>query len=121
MRGHVRKRGRKWAIVLDAGRDADGKRRQKWHSGFGTKQEAEDALVELLGKRLRGEVIDPDMTPLGEYLTKWVDGRVGELAPLSITQYGASSKTTSPQRRSRRCRSARSAVRMSRRSSRPSA
>jgi hypothetical protein len=40
----------------------------------------------LLGKQC-GEVIDPDKTPLGEYLTGWLDGRVDELTPLSVTQY----------------------------------
>jgi hypothetical protein len=29
MRGHVRKRGKKWAVVVDVGRDEDGKRQQK--------------------------------------------------------------------------------------------
>jgi hypothetical protein len=32
-------------------------------------------------------VIDPDKSPLGEYLTTWLDGRIDELAPLSVTQY----------------------------------
>ncbi len=63
MRGYVRRRGTKWCVVLDAGRDVEtGKRRQKWISGFNTKEAAEDALVELLGKRLRGDTIDPDLT-----------------------------------------------------------
>jgi integrase len=84
----VRKRGRTWAIVIDVGRDPEtGKRKQKWESGFKSKSEADDKLIELLGKKQRGEVIDPDKTPLCEYLTKWLDGRVDELAPLSVTQY----------------------------------
>jgi integrase len=73
--------------VLDSGRDADGKRRQKWFSGYRTKEEAEDALADLLGKRLRGETIDPDRTPLEDYLPAWVDGRADELAPLTVQQY----------------------------------
>jgi integrase len=88
MRGHVRRRGSKWAVVLDIGRDTEtGKRKQKWFSGYQTKSEAEDALADLLGKRLRGEVIDPDRTPLETYLTAWIDGRADELAPLSVVQY----------------------------------
>ena len=88
MRGHVRRRGKKWSVVLDAGRDMEtGKRRQKWHSGYRTKEEAEDALVELLGKRLRGETIDPALTPVADYLDRWLDGRTSHLAPLSVAQY----------------------------------
>jgi hypothetical protein len=52
VRGHARKRGNKWAIVLDVGRDEVGKPKQKWISGYGTKGAAEDALVDMLGKRL---------------------------------------------------------------------
>ena len=33
MKGHIRKRGKNsWALVVDIGRDAEGKRRRKWHS-----------------------------------------------------------------------------------------
>ncbi len=88
MRGHIRQRASaRWAVVLDVGRDPEtGRRRQKWISGFRTKGDAEDALTDLLGKRKRGETIDPDMTPLAIYLAGWIDGR-DDLAPLSVTQY----------------------------------
>ena len=33
MRGHIRQRGTNWAVIIDHGRDENGKRRQKWHSG----------------------------------------------------------------------------------------
>ena len=88
MRGHIRKRGSRWCVVLDAAADAaTGKRRQKWVSGYRTKEAAEDALVELLGKRQRGETIDPDLTPVADYLERWLDGRASRLAPLSVAQY----------------------------------
>lgn len=88
MRGHVRQRGPTWSVVLDVGRDpTTGKRKQKWFSGYPSKGAAEIALVDLLGKQNRGERIDPDLTPLAEYVTTWIDSRVGELAPLSVRQY----------------------------------
>jgi integrase len=88
VRGHVRKRGKTWCVVVDSGQDAEtGRRKQKWFSGFKTRGEAEDVLVTILGKLQKGETIDPDKTPLGTYLAKWVKGRRGELAPLSVTQY----------------------------------
>jgi integrase len=88
MRGHIRKRGSKWCVVLDNGRDPEsGKRRQKWVSGFRTGREAEDVLVDLLGQRKLGLTIDPDLTPTADYLAAWLEGRVGKLAPLSVTQY----------------------------------
>ncbi len=88
MRGHIRRRGKTWAVVLDAGRDPEtGKRKQKWFSGYRTSGEAEDALADLLGKRRRGETIDPDQTPLEDYLPAWINGRADELAPLTVRQY----------------------------------
>ena len=93
MRGHIRKRGNKWCVVVDGGRDADGRRRQKWFSGYRTKGDAEDALVTILGRVQRGETVDPDRTPLSEYLGERLKGRRGELAPLSVTQYASMIRT----------------------------
>jgi integrase len=93
MRGHVRKRGSKWCVVVDGVRDPGGGRKQKWFSGYRTRREAEDGLATILGRLQRGETIDPDRTPLAEYLSAWLKGRRGELAPLSITQYESMIRT----------------------------
>jgi integrase len=46
MKGHIRQRSKgSWAIILDLGRDADGKRRQKWHTVRGTKKDAQRELA----------------------------------------------------------------------------
>jgi hypothetical protein len=34
VRGHIRKRGSRWAVVVDVGRDADGKRLRKMALGI---------------------------------------------------------------------------------------
>lgn len=44
MRGHIRQRGKKWYIVISLGKDEDGKRKQKWFSGYNSQGEAEDDL-----------------------------------------------------------------------------
>jgi Arm DNA-binding domain len=41
----------RWYVVLDLDRDGTGRRRQKWHSGFRTKREAEKGLTALLARR----------------------------------------------------------------------
>jgi len=68
MRGHVRKRGRKWAIVLDIGTDVEGRRKQKWHSGFDRRRDAERALADLLARQQRGEYVEPTRSTLGRFL-----------------------------------------------------
>ncbi|MCC6382605.1 MAG: Arm DNA-binding domain-containing protein, partial [Dehalococcoidia bacterium] len=47
MRGHVRRRGKTWTVVVCIGRE-DGRPRYKWYSGFETKKQAETRLTELL-------------------------------------------------------------------------
>jgi integrase len=74
-------------LAADGARDPDGRRKQQWFSGFRTRREAEDGLTTIFGRLQRGETIDPDRTPLAEYLTAWLQSRRGELAPLSVTQY----------------------------------
>jgi integrase len=55
MRGHIRQRGTNWAVIIDHGRDENGKRKQKWHSGYKTKGEAERALTAFMAAKDNGE------------------------------------------------------------------
>ncbi len=79
MQGHIRKRvhatktGRsttKWYVVVDLGRGETGKRRQKWHSGFATRSEAEAARVRILSDLTAGTYTEPSLTTLRD----WVEG-----------------------------------------------
>jgi integrase len=74
MRGHIRQRGpRAWAIVLDLGRDAQGKRRQKWHTVHGTKKDAESELVKQLNALHTGTYVEPTRITVAEYLHRWIE------------------------------------------------
>jgi integrase len=73
MRGHVRKRGNTWCVVVDVGRDAEtGKRRQSWKSGFRTRREAERGLTELLGRLEGGSFVEPTRQTVGDFLCEWL-------------------------------------------------
>lgn len=87
MRGHVRKRGNGWTVVVDHGRDADGKRRQKWHSGFRTKRDAERALGEILNRIGTGSYVDPGRQTTGEYLREWLVAVQRTIRPGTWTSY----------------------------------
>lgn len=51
MRGSVVRRGNMWTVVVELERDPiTGKRRQRWHSGYRTKKEAERARIDLLSR-----------------------------------------------------------------------
>jgi hypothetical protein len=66
------KRDSSWTYVLYLGRDASGKKQQKWVGGHRTKREAEDALTEALERMRTGVWVDPGTTTLGEFLTEWL-------------------------------------------------
>ncbi len=89
MRGSVLKRGGGWTVVLDAGRDpATGKRRQKWHSGFHTKREAETGLTDLLARVRSGTYVDTSRLTLAEFLTeRWLPARKSGLRPSTFESY----------------------------------
>jgi integrase len=87
MRGHVRRRGSRWACVIDVG-NQDGKRRQKWHSGFKTRREAEAALTGLLAKVQGGSYVEPSRLTLGRYLRdEWLPAVKRSVRPLTYAGY----------------------------------
>lgn len=88
MRGHIRKRGNSWAVVVDAGRDEDGRRRQRWHSDFRTKREANEALTEILGQLASGQYVAPSKLSVGGFLEdEWLPAVRGRLRPLTFESY----------------------------------
>jgi integrase len=88
MRGHVRKRGKKWSVVVDVGTDERGKRKQRWHSGFATKRDAERALADLLAKQQRGEYVEPSRLTLGRFLEdEWLPAVQRSVRPLTHAGY----------------------------------
>jgi hypothetical protein len=73
MRGSVVKRGTGYSVVVELDRDPQtGKRRQKWHSGYRTKREAERAVAELVGDVNRGTYVPKSRQSLGEYAEEWL-------------------------------------------------
>jgi hypothetical protein len=94
MRGHVRKRGSKWCVVVDLGRDEHGKRRREWHSGYETKRDAEAARVEILGRLQRGEHVAPSKLTVAAFLEdRWLPARESTLRPSTHESYAGNVRT----------------------------
>jgi integrase len=87
MRGHVRKRGRKWAVVYDEGVDEKGRRVQRWKSGYATKREAEAALTKILNSLAEGEYVRPTADTFGTFLDEWLEAVEHELRPSTFASY----------------------------------
>ncbi|AHM56364.1 tyrosine recombinase xerC-like [Peptoclostridium acidaminophilum DSM 3953] len=89
MRGHVRKRGKKWAIVLDVGTDPQtGKRKQRWFSGYATKRDAEKELAEKINEIENGTFVMPKNISMAEYLEYWLEKYASNrLSPTTLYGY----------------------------------
>jgi integrase len=88
MRGSVVKKGERWYVKIELDREpATGRRRQKWHSGYRTKREAERARVDLLSKFDRGEYVEPTHQTLGEFLEEWLRAIEPTLRPSTLDSY----------------------------------
>lgn len=71
MRGHIRKRGAGYQIVVELGKDENGKRKQKAIGGFKKQKEAEKALAELIAKIEKGDYYEHKELLLSDYLNQW--------------------------------------------------
>jgi integrase len=88
MRGHVRRRGDMWAVVVDLPRDpVTGKRKQKWHSGFRTKKEADKALTDILSRLDQGAYVEPTKQTLAAFMDEWLAGTKRTLRPSTFATY----------------------------------
>lgn len=87
MRGHIRKRGRGFVVVVDVGRDEAGRRRQKWHSGYKTKREACAALTEILGRMQTCTYVEPSKQTVASFMREWLATMQATLKPSTFVSY----------------------------------
>ena len=97
MQGHIRKRTHKtkgghttvnWYVVIELGRDADGKRRQKWYGSYRTRKEAEAARIEILHEINTGTFVEPTKTTLEEWVHRtWLPLIADRVKPSTLDSY----------------------------------
>jgi integrase len=88
MKGSIIRRGRKWSVVIDLGRDETGKRIRRWHSGFPTRREAEAARIEILSKLQRGSYTEPSKATVAHFLTQqWLPAKKPTLEATTFAAY----------------------------------
>jgi len=75
MRGSVTRKGGRWYVVLDLGRDETGKRKRKWHGGFTTKREAERVQAKLVHDLDQGVYSEPSRLTVVEYMRGWLEAK----------------------------------------------
>jgi integrase len=88
MRGSVIKKGDRWYVKIELDVDpATGRRRQKWHSGFNTKREAERARIDLLSKFDRGEYVEPTHQTVADFMADWLRAIEPTIRPSTFESY----------------------------------
>lgn len=88
MRGSVVKKGDRYYVKIELDPDPrTGRRRQKWHSGFRTKREAERARVDLLSKFDRGEYVEPSQQTIADFLEDWLLAIKPTVRPSTFDSY----------------------------------
>lgn len=88
MRGTVEKRGKRYSIRLDLGKDPQtGKRHQKRISGFKTRREAEAELARIIAEYERGTLVLPSKMTVESFFRQWLDVHEEKLAFTTARQY----------------------------------
>jgi len=88
MRGSVVRRSDVYYVKIELDPDpVTGRRRQRWHSGFRTKREAERARIDLLSKFDRGEYVEPTQQTLTDFLTEWLRAIEPTVRPGTFDSY----------------------------------
>jgi len=85
VRGHIRKRGKGYAIAIYLGKDGQGRRRYHWATRP-TRQAAEDYLIAALPEAQAGRTLTETRLSVAEYLNQWLEGGRTNWAPK--TAYG---------------------------------
>lgn len=94
MKGHIRKRGSTYSIVVDIGKNPEtGKRQQKWFSGYKTKKEAQTDLAKIVTELEENTFIIPSTSTMKEYLDYWIEQRESNLSPTTLYSYKLMIKT----------------------------
>ena len=89
MRRAILKRAKaSWTIIVDVGKDPDGRRKQRWATVKGNKKAAERRLAEILDKVNKGLYITPSQDTLGDFMGTWlVDHISARVRPTTLDGY----------------------------------
>lgn len=62
-----------YVVIVELGRDAEGKRKTKWYSGFETKKAADREANRIITEMEEGQYTKPEKITVGEWLDHWVE------------------------------------------------
>jgi integrase len=87
MRGNITRRGKNsWRLKFDVGADAAGRRKTRYVTVKGKRQDAQRELTRLLAAADAGTLPEPSKVTLGQYLREWLEG-AHDLSPKTAERY----------------------------------
>ena len=88
MKGHIRKKGDRYYVVVEAGPDpVTGKRRRHSGGGFARKKEAERALARVIHQQVEGSYMQPSKQTVAEHMEEWLPVIRATVAPKTWESY----------------------------------
>lgn len=93
-RGSIRRRGRNsWELKFDVGTDAGGKRKTRYVTVRGRRQDAQKELTRLLAEADAGTLPEPSKMTVREYIVAWLGVSPNDDEPFPPPSPGLSPKT----------------------------
>src|SRR5262245_7898802 len=93
-RGNITRRGkRSWQLKFDVGVDAKGKRKIRYVTVRGTRQDAQRQLTQLIAQRDAGTLVEPSKLTVREYIVQWIGESPKEGEEPAAPPTGLSPKT----------------------------
>jgi integrase-like protein len=87
VKGHVRKRGSSWPVVVYAGRSRDRRRQYVYESVRGSRRDADRRLAELVAGVSNGRRLAPTQVTIAELAHEWLATSTAELSPTTRRGY----------------------------------
>lgn len=87
MGARLEKRDGGWAVILEAGRDSEGKRKRIVRRVKGTKKQAEQVKLQLMLEYGQGVEIGANKIAMADYLRSWLAGRRTNLKERTYESY----------------------------------
>lgn len=86
--GHLERRGKNWRIVIELGRDDDGKRDRLFRTTKGlTKPEAKSEMIKWLAEIESGTYVEPSTIKLKDFLHQWLEGKKANVTATTYEKY----------------------------------
>jgi integrase len=88
VKGHIRKQGGRYYVVVELDRDPiTGKRHRVGGGGFARKKDAQAALAEVIRQQQEGEYVQPSRQTVAEHLGEWLPAIRATVAPKTWESY----------------------------------